>query len=107
MTVELRDGLGKTNSSGGAITLQAIIAGNVVLINNAAGPGSDIILGGPGNDLLYGGPGRDALSGQAGDDALYAKDGARDVADGGQGKDTALVDPRLDRLVGIERHNRR
>ena len=69
--------------------------------------GDDRLLGGRGNDLLYGGPGRDALSGQAGNDALYAKDGARDVADGGQGEDTALVDPRLDRLVGIERHNRR
>ena len=58
--------------------------------------GNDRLTGGAGNDRLYGGDGRDGLrgeagrdtmTGEAGNDSLFAKDGERDLLDGGPGKD--------------------
>jgi Ca2+-binding RTX toxin-like protein len=69
--------------------------------------GNDKIDGGAGNDLITGGAGTDTLLGGNGNDTIYAKDGARDLVNGGPGADTAVVDPKLDRLVSIERHNKR
>lgn len=54
--------------------------------------GSDRLLGGAGNDSLRGDEGEDTLLGGAGNDVLNARDGARDVIDGGTGRDTAIVD---------------
>jgi Ca2+-binding RTX toxin-like protein len=73
--------------------------------------GNDIILGGKGNDVIYGGPGADTLNGGAGNDTLRggpgndtlrAREGRRDIVEGGRGNDLAFAD-RFDRLVSIER----
>jgi hypothetical protein len=56
------------------------------------GAGNDKLIGGTGNDRLVGGPGRDILLGNRGNDQLFARDGAKDVVDGGPGYDTATVD---------------
>ena len=69
----------------------------------AGGAGNDVLLGGPGNDRLEGGAGSDVLSGGPGDDTLRAWDRRRDRIDGGPGRDTAWVDPKLDRVKGVER----
>ena len=74
--------------------------------------GNDTILGGGGNDVIYGGPGADTLNGGAGNDEIYggpgndtiqARDGRRDVIQGGYGNDLAIADRKLDRLASIER----
>ena len=74
--------------------------------------GNDVILGGRGNDAIYGGPGadtingglgNDTLRGGPGNDTLQAREGRRDVVEGGRGNDLAVVDRTLDRLVSIER----
>jgi hypothetical protein len=44
--------------------------------------------------VLLGGPGRDTI---------YARDGTRDVVEGGPGSDRARVDRGLDRLRSVER----
>jgi Ca2+-binding RTX toxin-like protein len=49
--------------------------------------------GGSGNDFLNGEGGRDKLYGGAGRDVIYAKDGSKDVVDGGFGLDTYTADP--------------
>ena len=67
------------------------------------GGGADVIYGGPGADILNGGAGKDVLRGGPGNDTIRARDGRRDVADGGRGNDLAIVDRNLDRLVAIER----
>ena len=67
------------------------------------GGGADVIYGGPGADILDGGAGEDVLRGGAGNDTLRARDGRRDVVEGGRGTDLAIVDRKLDRLVSIER----
>ena len=65
------------------------------------GDGNDIIDGGNGNDRLTGGAGTDRLSGGNGDDHLDVKDGnPGDVAEGGNGKDTAVSDPG-DTVTGV------
>ncbi len=64
--------------------------------------GNDVILGGRGNDRLVGGAGRDRLIGGPGRDTFVARDGARDVVNGGRGRDRARVDG-LDRRRSIER----
>jgi len=56
--------------------------------------GNDRLEGGNGADLLVGGNGRDRLLGGKGSDVLGARDGRRDVADGGPGYDRASVDGR-------------
>jgi Ca2+-binding RTX toxin-like protein len=75
------------------------------------GTGNDVLLGGAGGDLLDGGSGRDALLGGTGSDRLFggsgpdslsARDGQRDLVDGGPGYDTATVD-RLDHVKWVER----
>jgi TolB protein len=58
----------------------------------ASGPRGDVVCGGGGNDTLVGGGGRDTLRGGGGDDTLQAKDGVRDVVEGGPGRDRAHVD---------------
>jgi dipeptidyl aminopeptidase/acylaminoacyl peptidase len=63
--------------------------------------GDDVIRGLGGRDTLTGGTGRDRLEGGDGSDTILARDGRRDVVDGGRGKDYAQVDG-LDRITGIE-----
>jgi TolB protein len=65
--------------------------------------GRDRICGLGGNDLIVGGGGSDTLVGGAGADTLLARDGRRDVVDGGSGRDRATFDRRLDRLRSIEK----
>ncbi len=67
------------------------------------GSGADVIYGGPGADTLDGGGGNDVLRGGAGNDTARARDGRRDVVEGGRGTDLATIDRNLDRLVSIER----
>jgi Ca2+-binding RTX toxin-like protein len=69
-------------------------------INGKAG--NDLILGGAGADTLIGGAGRDTLRGEAGSDLIEARDRARDVADGGAGRDRGRLDARLDSRISIE-----
>ncbi len=64
--------------------------------------GDDLLLGGAGADRLVGGSGRDRLLGGAGNDTLVARDGKRDVVDGGAGRDGARVDGR-DVVSRVER----
>ena len=45
-----------------------------------------------GNDTLNGGPGADFLDGGSGNDRLLLRDGARDTATCGLGRDTAIAD---------------
>jgi Ca2+-binding RTX toxin-like protein len=69
--------------------------------------GNDRIEGGAGDDYIIGGTGRDTLIGGNGNDTFAAKDGTRDVVNGGPGTDNAVVDRKLDKLVSIERHNKK
>lgn len=57
--------------------------------------GNDVIQGGDGDDTLIGGPGMDWLFGGHADDRIQARDGQRDIADGGPGSNTVQAD-RLD-----------
>jgi Ca2+-binding RTX toxin-like protein len=54
--------------------------------------GNDWIVGLRGNDTLIGGRGRDVLYGGSGDDRLLIRDGAKDSADCGSGRDTVIAD---------------
>jgi Ca2+-binding RTX toxin-like protein len=63
--------------------------------------GADVIVGAAGDDFLEGGGGKDRLFGSRGDDKLVARDGQRDLASGGRGKDKARVDT-ADILRSIE-----
>jgi len=63
--------------------------------------GNDRLSGGPGADQLVGGGGTDRLAGDSGNDRLFARDGRRDVVQGGAGHDGADVD-RRDRRLSIE-----
>ncbi len=78
--------------------------GKDVLIGNAA---KNLLRGGPGNDKLTGGAGVDQLYGDAGNDVLDARDSkpkdrkAKELVDGGAGKDRARADAK-DKLVRIE-----
>jgi len=75
------------------------LGGNDVILGRG---GNDVIYGGPGNDTLEGGAGNDVLRGGAGNDTIRARDGRRDVVEGGRGTDIAVAD-RADRVVSIER----
>jgi len=75
------------------------LGGNDVILGRG---GNDTIYGGPGSDTLDGGAGNDVLRGGAGNDTFRARDGRRDVVEGGRGTDTAIAD-RTDRLVSVER----
>lgn len=67
------------------------------------GPGRDMISGGGGRDTIRGGLRADELRGGAGADTFYAHDGYRDRVFGGKGRDSARVDPLLDRVRSIAR----
>jgi hemolysin type calcium-binding protein len=69
--------------------------------------GNDRLVGGPGNDWLDGGSGKDTLLGGSGNDIFRARDGAKDHLDGGAGLDTAAIDPKLDTLASVERHDKK
>ena len=56
-------------------------------------PAADRILGRGGNDVLIGGAGRDVVDGGRGADRLSLRDGVRDTAICGLGKDLVLADP--------------
>jgi hypothetical protein len=45
LTIELRDGAGRTSTDSGAITLQTLTAGSVSVANNGPSAGSDVVLG--------------------------------------------------------------
>jgi Ca2+-binding RTX toxin-like protein len=75
------------------------LGGNDILIG---GSGNDNLIGGSGNDILIGGSGNDILIGGSGNDRLYAKDGKRDVLDGGAGRDLASRDKARDETTSIE-----
>ena len=64
--------------------------------------GNDVLIGGPGSDRLNGGGGADSLRGGGGADVLLARDGVRDVVNGGAGTDRARVDG-TDRVRLVER----
>lgn len=66
------------------------------------GAGNDRLMGGAGKDMLVGRSGADHLYGNAGDDLLKARDGGRDVVNGGAGTDVASGD-HADRPRGVER----
>jgi Tol biopolymer transport system component len=66
-------------------------------------PGNDVICGLGGADVIEGGRGQDKLDGGAGNDRFYAKDGQPDTIIGGLGRDVAVVDQGLDKVVGVEK----
>jgi Ca2+-binding RTX toxin-like protein len=76
------------------------LGGNDTILGRA---GADVIYGGPGADILNGGAGKDILRGGPGNDTLQAREGRRDIVEGGLGNDLAIADRQLDRLVSIER----
>ena len=76
------------------------LGGNDVILGRG---GNDTVYGGPGNDTLDGGTGNDVLRGGAGNDTFRARDGRRDVVEGGGGTDSAVADRTLDRLRSVER----
>ena len=76
------------------------LGGNDVILGRG---GNDTVYGGPGNDTLDGGAGKDVLRGGAGSDTFRARDGRRDVVEGGGGTDSAVADRTIDRLQSVER----
>ena len=58
----------------------------------SARDGDDKLYGLAGDDVLTGGLGQDVLRGGSGSDRLLLRDGSRDVAACGPGRDTALAD---------------
>ena len=58
----------------------------------SARDGDDKLFGLAGDDVLTGGPGQDVLRGGRGSDRLLLRDGSRDVAACGPGRDTVLAD---------------
>ncbi len=55
------------------------------------GQGQDILLGGLGNDIIRGGTGSDKLIGNAGNDLIYVNRGDGDLALGGAGADSFVI----------------
>jgi hypothetical protein len=66
------------------------------------GEGDDTVLAGPGRDSVVAGPGHDLALGGPGDDLLDLRDSEWDSAQGGGELDVALVDRRVDRVLGTE-----
>lgn len=66
--------------------------------------GSDKLRGNDGPDCLIGGPRKDVLVGGGGGDRLLARDGLRDVVNGGPQFDRARVDS-ADDLIRVENDN--
>jgi dipeptidyl aminopeptidase/acylaminoacyl peptidase len=87
------------NGTARADVIRGTDRGDVIV----GGAGDDTIYGAGGNDLLVGAGGRDRLHGGRGNDYFLAEDRARDVVFGGPGRDAGHFDPRLDRLISIER----
>jgi Ca2+-binding RTX toxin-like protein len=54
--------------------------------------GNDVIRGGGGDDSIIGGKGIDTIDGGVGNDQIKARDGKRDVINGGPGRDVAWLD---------------
>jgi Tol biopolymer transport system component len=73
-------------------------AGRDLLVS---GNRSDVICGLAGKDTLVGGGGVDSFFGAGGNDTIDARDGRRELVDGGSGHDRAHLDKR-DRARGIE-----
>jgi Ca2+-binding RTX toxin-like protein len=67
------------------------------------GTGNDRLAGGPGADTLIGGWGADRADGGAGNDLLRMHDARWDLVIGGAGRDIAVIDRRVDRVLGAER----
>ena len=63
------------------------------------GSGGDVIDGGKGRDLIVGGGGEDVMMGIGGRDRLIAKDGRKDIVNGGSGRDVCSTD-RKDKKAG-------
>ena len=82
-------------------------AGNDIVYGGAGddaifgGAGTDMLLGGLGKDMLNGGQGRDSLQGGGGADLLIARDGRKDVVNGGPGRNRARIDRKLDQVRAI------
>jgi uncharacterized repeat protein (TIGR01451 family) len=63
--------------------------------------GNDILIGAAGKDILHGGGGKDVLLGGGGRDTFLIRDGVRDRANGGAGRDRVRAD-RSDVVRSIE-----
>ena len=72
-----------------------------------ARPAGCTVWGTPGPDLLVATRKRDKICGLGGNDTILARNGHADVIDGGPGRDTAVVDKKLDRLVRVEKVRKR
>jgi Ca2+-binding RTX toxin-like protein len=94
-TDELTDTGGANRLEGG--TGDDLLAGGSGRDRMSGGPGIDYLLGHGGSDELRGGPGRDRLHGGRGRDALFGGDGA-DALTGGAGIDGLLGGPGADSL---------
>jgi Ca2+-binding RTX toxin-like protein len=68
----------------------------------AYGTGRCTISGTIHADVLVGTSANDVICGGAGNDTIYARDGHRDVVDGGPGRDVAHVDRKLDHVTNVE-----
>jgi Tol biopolymer transport system component len=62
----------------------------------------DVLCGFGGDDGLSGAGGSDVIDAGSGDDTILARDGRKDTIRGGAGHDQAQIDPRLDRMSGVE-----
>ena len=67
---------------------------------------ANLLSGGAGNDLLDGRGGKDVLRGGPGRDVFHARDGRADRLVGDAGRDSARLDRKLDRAIGIEQRLR-
>ena len=67
------------------------------------GSGPNVLRGEAGNDVIDGRNGTDRLHGGPGRDVYYARDDTHDDIDGGPGRDSARIDPTLDRVASISR----
>ena len=70
-------------------------------------PAGCTVWGTPGPDLLVATRHQDRICGLGGNDTILARNGHVDVVDGGAGRDTAVIDKKLDRVVHVERVRRR
>ena len=64
------------------------------LLELRGGPGDDLLAGGSVTEILIGGAGRDRILGGPGDDLIGTRDGKRDRANCGKGKDIISLDDR-------------
>ena len=64
-------------------------------------PKPEIICGRGGNDRIYAGRGDIVLAGD-GNDTIYSRNGSANVLNGGPGRDSARLDPRMDVRASVE-----